>query len=239
MTVVFSTASAAGVVVAADCAITNDFGGVIEYQTGRKHWHVPGLGFLATWGARDGNSIGDFLRQSWEKTQGRSIDDFARSVHCFLVDQYRPDERGLSDVGYHIAGMYADGQPALFHSYYSAAVDREQRGHFDFQVIGPPPGSVQFLYNGRNDLVHPYLQPLLHEIQRGRDTRFRTDTLPALAHLAHFIMRVIAEITPGVAAPFIIGAISPDGQAIRLRYDESPVSLEQIGRDLVAPQQLA
>jgi hypothetical protein len=61
MTIVLSAASPSLIVVSVDSAVTRDFRDGREYSTGRKAYLFPGVGCVATWGARDGNQIGRFL----------------------------------------------------------------------------------------------------------------------------------------------------------------------------------
>ena len=59
--VVFTPLMSGFVVMAADSAVTNEFGTSREYQTGRKSYFFKGLGCITTRGARDHNKIGPFL----------------------------------------------------------------------------------------------------------------------------------------------------------------------------------
>ena len=61
VTVVFTAMISGFVVMAADSAVTIEFGTSREYQTGRKSYFFKGLGCITTWGARDHNKIGPFL----------------------------------------------------------------------------------------------------------------------------------------------------------------------------------
>jgi hypothetical protein len=233
MTVILTANSPFGVVLAADSAVTRDFADVREYDTGRKHWHIPGIGFVATWGARDGNEIGRHLERNWPAASGRGIRDLACSVHQYLVGTYRPDERESDDVGYHVAGITPDGMPAVFHSYYNAARD-DVFPHYDLQFIGPRPGISHYLYNGRNDIAHNLVTTLINEARFGKDARFRGESIAEIAHLAHFILRTVAEITPSVGPPYILSAKHISGEEVKLRYEHSTVPLEQFRCDFAA-----
>jgi hypothetical protein len=232
MTVVLTAGSPYGIVMAADSAVVHDFDhGVREYDTGRKLWHVPTVGFVATWGARDSNGISRHLTDQWSDVAGRTIGDLARSVHSYLVGDYRPDELGLQDVGYHIAGIYADGTPAVYHSYFNTARNPTSFGNYDFQMIGPRLSDTQYLYNGRNDIAHSIITTLIAEARLGRDPRFRGESLAEIAHLAHFVLRVATEITPTVSPPYIICAKHSSGQEIKRSYNKGDTSLDQFRHD--------
>lgn len=230
MTLVITIGSPAGVVMAADTAVRFDFADVREYGSGRKLWHIPNVGFVSTWGARDANNIGQFLRDHWSDPGTRGVEDLARSVNTYLVTEYRPEEMGAQDVGFHIAGLYPDRQPAMFHAYFNTARDAISRGHYDFQHIGPRAGT-QFLFNGRNDLAHPLIEALINEAHYGADPQFRGESIAELAHLAHFVLRVATEITPSVGAPYIICAKHANGREVLKPYEQLVASLSQFQCD--------
>jgi hypothetical protein len=234
MTVVLTIGSPSGVVMATDSAVTRDFGSFREYDTERKLWHVAGVGFVSTWGARDGNRIGPFLEKQWADKRNRTVDDLARSIHGYLIGEFRPDEAGLQDVGFHIAGVRSDGGPAVYHSYFHTPRDATSFGSYDLQMIGPRAETTQFLYNGRNDIVHSIVATLIAEGHSGADPRFRGESIGQLAHLSHFVLRMASEITPGVGAPYIICAKFRDGREIKQRYDQVLIPLTQFEADFPA-----
>ena len=232
MTVVLTVGSPFGIVMAADSAVVHDFdNGVREYHTGRKLWHVPTIGFISTWGARDSNGIGRHLSEQWSNVGSRTIGDLARSVHSYLVTEYRPDELGLQDVGYHIAGVTRDGAPAVYHSYFNTPRNVSSFGNYDFQLIGPKIPETQFLYNGRNDIAHNIVITLINEARLGKDPRFRGESLAEIAHLAHFVLRVATEITPSVSPPYIICGKHATGREIKKSYNKDDTPLEQFRHD--------
>ncbi len=219
MTVVFTAVSADWIVAAADSAVTLDFADHREYETGRKFWAIPGVGSLSTWGARDGNLIGRKLDAEWSKADGRSVDDLARAAHAYLTSEFQPREHALGDAGYHIAGFMSDGTPRLFHSYFENPRDSGRQSFYDFQDIAIAPGVKQFLYNGRNDLAHTLITLVLDELKAGRATRLRVDSVAEACFLAHFVVRIAAEITPEVGPPFLLRVLLPSGESRMLRYE--------------------
>jgi hypothetical protein len=224
MTVVFSAVSERCIVMAADSAVTNDFEDAPrEYTIGRKLYHVPGVGFVSTWGARNANRLYELLGKEWDIPGERTIDDLARSVHSWLVKDYQPDAIGLGDVGYHVAGYLPTGRPALHHSFWNVPGDPSSLGSYTHQLIGPRGSITQFLYNGRNDLAERVIGALLSEIRDGKDTRFSVRTPGGIAYLAHLVMRFAAELTPEVGPPFVIRVLAPSGRTGVRSLDMSPV----------------
>lgn len=223
MTVVFSVASKNCVLMAADSAVSLDFGSSREYETGRKLYHVEGVGFVGTWGARNANAIGRFLASNWSHSDGRTVNDLARAVHAWLIGEYKPDVIGVGDVGYHVAGFLPDGSPALHHSFWNVPGDASSRGSYTHQMIGPNGDITQFLYNGRHDLAERVVGALLNEIRTGKDTKFSPKSNGGLLYLGHLIMRFASELTPEVGPPFVVRLMLPTGASLVRRLEMSPV----------------
>lgn len=233
MTVVFTAVSAEWIVAAADSAVTLDFSDHREYETGRKFWAIPGVGSLSTWGARDGNLIGRKLDMEWARPEGRSVEELAGAAHAYLTNEFQPREHALGDAGYHVAGFMPDGTPRLFHSYFQSPSESGREPFYDFQDIAIAPGVKQFLYNGRNDLAHTLISLVLDELRAGRATRLRVDSVAEACFLAHFVLRIAAEITPEVGPPFLLRVLLPSGGARTLRYETMDrVPLEVFEKDL-------
>lgn len=231
MTVLFTAVSADWIVAAADSAITRDFGDFVEYDRERKMWVIPGAGVLSTWGARDGNQIGQLLRGRASGSTTETVTELARIANEYLTNEYCPRERGLGDVGYHIAGFLPGGVPALYHAYFEIPEDPSREPFYDFQDIQIPPGARQFLYNGRNDLAHALITLVLTQIQQGRATHFKVQSPADAAYLAHFIMRIAAEITPEVGPPFQLHVLMPTGASITKSYGSETIGVSEFERD--------
>ncbi|MFN4772617.1 MAG: hypothetical protein ACK6DR_01495 [Gemmatimonas sp.] len=223
MTVVFSAASERLVLMAADSAVSLDFEHGREYETGRKLYYVDGVGCVSTWGARNANDIGKYLREAWATPGARTVDDLARGVHAWLVENYQPDVMGLGDVGYHTAGFLPSGRPALYHSFWNVPGDATSLGSYTFQMIGPKGSITQFLYNGRNDIAQRVIEALLSEVRAGKETHFSPRSPGGILYLAHLVLRFAAELTPEVGPPFVVRAIAPDGRTASRRLEVTPV----------------
>src|SRR5262245_47831872 len=116
MTVVFSAATPEIIVMTADSAVTLTISDRREYEEGTKAYMFPRTGCVVTWGARDGNRPGSWLRERLSQKQ-HTVDDLAILVHQYLTEVYQPGDRGADDVGYHVAG-FRDGQPRLHHVFW-------------------------------------------------------------------------------------------------------------------------
>lgn len=115
MTIVLTGIAPRLIVVTADTAVIKDFeDGHREYEEGQKLFRFPGVGCVATWGVRDGNRIGDFLRRAHIDAEHHSIEDLEPLVHTYLTEEYQPREHGLGAVGYHIAGFDHRTHPRFF-----------------------------------------------------------------------------------------------------------------------------
>jgi len=228
VTIVFSVIMQQLIVMSADSAVTLDFGDTREYREGRKSFFYPGVGCVTTWGARNGNHIGDYLEGLHISPERHTVENLASFVHEYLSREYRPDQIGLDDVGYHVAGFDRQRRPRLFHVFYGfdrpRSAEQTEREYKMYDHT-PPPEDVQFLYNGRNDLAHVVVQTMFLQLASGSDSRFRLDDPVSLVCFADFVSRFGAELTPEVGPPFLTYLISPRNESARLRNDHlSPIS---------------
>lgn len=232
MTIIFSIIMHQLIVMAADSAVTLDFGETREYQEGQKSFFYPGVGCVTTWGARDGNHIGNYLENLHISPRQHTVQNLASLVFEYLAHEYRPDQNNLDDVGYHVAGFDRQRQPRLFHVFYG--FDRPkppEQTKQDYKLYDhtPPPQMIQFLYNGHNDIADTMVRTMSRLLERGCDSRFRLNDPVSLVCFADFVSRVGAELTPEVGPPFIINLISPRNESERLRNDQlSPISQDSI-----------
>src|SRR5690349_8311269 len=93
MTVVFSAATPEIIVMTADSAVTLTIGDQREYDEGTKAFLFPQIGCVATWGARDRNWPGTWLRERLDPKQ-HTVADLALMVQTYLTEVYQPRERG-------------------------------------------------------------------------------------------------------------------------------------------------
>ena len=159
-----------------DSVITNEFnnGATVEYEEGKKAYFFKGIGCVATWGERVGNQIGRFLNEQNLAPESHSVEDLARLVNQYLIEDYRPHEDGLVDVGYHVAG-FIPGRPRLYHIFYGFDRPRPpEQTEPDYKYYDHSPQSpleVSLLYNGRNDLAHSAVQTILAEERQNHEAR--------------------------------------------------------------------
>jgi hypothetical protein len=240
MTIVFSIIHPLLITLAVDRAVTRVFneGEFTEYDTGRKAYHYPGVGVVATWGARDGNNIGSFLEQQKIEASTHNVDTLADLVFHYLKEDYCPHERGADDVGYHIAGFDINHRPRLYHILYGfdrprreEQIEREYK-RLDHSPVEP--NQLQFLYNGRNDLAEPMIRLFMAQLMQGFATRFNLSKLEDIVLLSDFIIRFSAEITPEVGPPFRTFLIAPDNQISSFTNDElRPVQRDDVSNLIV------
>ncbi len=116
MTICLSIASPEIILMTSDSTVVLDFDdGQREYTTEGKFHCIPGVGCVTTWGARQGNTVQLFLEKQNVSPTSHSVDDLANLVHQFLTKEYKPDKRGLDDVGYHVGSFDAHRRPRLYH----------------------------------------------------------------------------------------------------------------------------
>jgi hypothetical protein len=230
MTIIFTAVTPSMIVMTADSAVTLFFQDRREYEEGTKLYAFPGIGSLATWGARDGNQLGMWLREHVREGH-HPIDALAGSVYYYLSHVYQPGERDADDVGYHIAG-FVDGRPRLFHAFYG--FDRPRPANQTeraYKLYDHSPGGrgVEMLYNGRNDLADTVVANLLAQIRQGGDVRYDIQNPVGLIQFCDFVARFAAELTPEVGPPITTVIISHRNQIARL-VNESfvPLQSEQI-----------
>lgn len=215
MTIVFSAVSPLELIVmGVDSALTLDFAArhEREYQEAVKVFRFVGVGCVGLWGAMDGNRVGQFLHSQDISPKTHSIVDLANLVDRYLSEEYRPDERNLGDVGYHVAGYDHEGRPHLYHVFYGFDQPRplgQKDRHYRFYPHADPPDKYHFLFNGRADLASLVIQTLLDEIKEGHDVTYDVRTGVGLARFADFVLRFGAEMTPEVGPPFLTHIISP------------------------------
>jgi hypothetical protein len=171
MTILLTIASPSCITMTVDSAITNTFSTHVEYETGRKAYHIQGVGCVSTWGERVGNRIGEFLTDQSLESRHATVDELADLVLTYLTDDYAPDKDELIDVGFHVAGYDTKGspfpRPRIFHIFYG--FDRPRRPDQtvpSYQKYDHSPQSIfdiSFLYNGRNDLAQAAVQAQLNE----------------------------------------------------------------------------
>ena len=233
MTIVLSIAGQDHIVMAADSAVMLDFGESREYEQGRKTYMYPGVGCVSTWGSREANQVGRYLSQELGNLDTPSVEHLAELTFTYLTQEYRPDDIGLDNVGYHIGGFDSDQAPRLFHVFYGfdrpRPPDQIERkyGKYDHS---PGPDGMFFLYNGRNDLAFLTINTFLREVSKGADTVLDMSEIIDRVMLADLVLRFASEITPQVAPPFITHVISPRNTSVIVRNDE----LIPLDRDLIS-----
>jgi Uma2 family endonuclease len=237
MTVVFSIIHQSGKLIAitVDSAVTTIVSsGEVEYDTGRKLYNFPGVGCVVTWGARDGNNIGQFLSQKNITPFDHNVDTLADLVNDFLRNHYCPHEEDRPDVGYHVAGFDSQGKPKLFHIFWLCSTSQyyDAKSTYHYQKNLSNPG--QLLYNGRNDLANVVISALLKEQSLLKDTNFDLSHPISLVCFADMVARFAAELTPEVGPPFFTYLISPKNEIKYVRNNEySPIRLDIVVRRLV------
>lgn len=206
MTIIFSMASPNFILMTSDSAVTHTFKDHQEYDTGRKIYNFPGVGGVTTWGSRDHNFIGRYLDQFNIQSSTHTIEDLVEIVNQYLVNEYKPHEYSLDDVGYHVAGFTKNGIPKLYHVFYG--FDRPRPPNqtirkYERYEHSPPPPNMYFLYNGRNDLANAVVQTFLNQIYRGTPMRFNLANPVDTLLFGDFLTRFGAELTPEVGPPII------------------------------------
>lgn len=234
MTIVFSYASQFAIVMSADSAITNEFEDHVEFETANKSYPIPGIGCITTWGERVGNQIGQFLRNNPFDPNRDDVTHLASRVYDYLRNEYRPQELGLGDLGFHIAGFDRSGEPRLFHAFWGFDRPRPENQlsqKYELYDHSPERGKVDFLYNGRNDLAFVVVNTMLGQIMQGNIVRYDLRLPDGLVLFADFVVRFGAELTPEVGAPFVTQIISPaNGISTIINQTFSPLDRSKIIR---------
>jgi hypothetical protein len=223
MTVTLAIASPGLIVMAVDSAVTVEFTDSVEYTTGRKSYFFKGVGCVTTWGARDQNRVGDFLHSRGVSSQNHTVFSLADLVQEYLTTHFRPDQLGLSDVGYHIAGFDPARKPRLFHIFWGFDRPRppgQTQAKYERYEHSPQPGTTFFLFNGRNDLAGAPISAMITEIQSGKKSRFDISQPSDLVRFADFVLRFASEITPEVGPPFLTYLIGANNVAIKVENRE-------------------
>ena len=206
MTVVFTVARPFAIVAACDSAVKEEIEGDVSYSTGAKSYCIEGVGVVTTWGARDGNSIGQFISKLRDTGHTPDVTELAAQVRSFLENDFNPRDRGSGDVGYHVAGFH-NGVPHVYHVFWNAPGEgRPATGLYDTQQDNPGSG-IFMLYNGREDLAHAMASALVGEIERGQRPPMGLGTALGLVALAHLVLRFSAELSHDVSPPFIANVI--------------------------------
>ena len=237
MTIVFSCVSDKLIAMTVDSAVVKDFdSGNREYTTGRKAFLFDGVGCVATWGARDANLIGDYLQKQNISSASHSVIDLADLVETYLTKVYNPEQMGLDDVGYHVAGFDENGYPRMYHIFWG--FDRPRRVEQSKQEYkrndhSPSSGAIQFVYNGRNDLAQTVVETVLEQAREGNVVSFSFSQPCDLARFGDFIARFAAEVTPEVGPPFVTCLLSPSNKATIVRNNNlCPIDQEELSKKL-------
>lgn len=229
MTVIISSPSNKLIVMTADSVITNSFASRSEYEEGTKAFRLDGVGVVTTWGERSRNKLGSFLRDQKIQPQTHSVIDLNELTWRYLIEEYRPKDYSLDEVGYHVGGFDREGQHRLFHNFWGfnrprqpdeTAPDYHKYDHSDWK----------FVYNGRNDLAHAVVEKLIQEVRAGKEVRYDPETSIGIICFCDFVARFAAELTPEVGPPFSTCLIFPDNSIAVIENDSfCPV---QINDDL-------
>jgi len=237
MTIVFSCVSDKLIAMTVDSAVIRDFdSGNREYTTDRKAFLFDGVGCVATWGARDANRIGDYLQKQNISSVSHSVNDLADLVEAYLKEEYNPEQMRLDDVGYHVAGFDRNGCPRMNHIFWG--FDRPRRAEQSKQEYkrnnhSPSSGTIQFVYNGRNDLAQMVVETLLKQTKEGNVVSFNFSQPCDLARFGDFVARFAAEVTPEVGPPFVTCLLSPSNKATIVRNNKlCPINQEEVSKKL-------
>jgi hypothetical protein len=232
MTIVFSGGTHSFLVMANDSAIERRFGdGHLEYDTGGKSFCLDGVGVVTMWGARDGNHLITHLHSLDLRPDQHSVEDLAYAVNRYLTETYAPHRGdGVEDTGYHVGGFTPEGQVRLYHIFWNAHRSGDAHagvGAYTLEFHHPSAGSIGFLYNGRSDIVSSVVRTLINEINQGRELRFPM-TPSGICRLAHFVLRVGAELTKQVSPTFLVHVLSPSKRCVRVEVDPVTPSDDQV-----------
>ena len=233
MTIVFSAISHDLIVMTVDSAVTRDFeDSRREYDTGRKSYLYPGVGCVTTWGARDGNQVGDFLDKHGIAPNRHSIRDLADLVYQYLTEEYQPREHNLDDTGYHVAGFDQDCKPRFFHIFWGfdqPKPDEQVERKYERYDHSPYPGRIEYFYNGRNDLADRMINTFIDQVRAGNATHFDSFSHEGLVRIGDFVVRFASELTPEVGPPFYVHIIPSNNRPVCIKNDIlCPISQKEI-----------
>lgn len=238
MTIVLTGIMPGLIVVTADSAVTKDFeDGHREYEEGHKLFRFPGVGCVATWGEREGNRIGDFLRARIDPHH-HSIEDLEALVWTYLTKEYQPHEHDLGAVGYHIAGFDRHSHPRFFEVLWGPkSRTRMTDAQWEYRRYDNTPSSRKgliFSYGGRFDLIHTTVTTLIglynEEINTGGDLRYDYLNRPSgLVQFVDLVARFVGELTREVGPPFVSCLVSPSNEVqVLVNNSFSPVNVEEV-----------
>jgi hypothetical protein len=240
VTVTISVATSQFLILAADAAVTLDFGDWREYETGPK-LHRNDAAVVTTWGARDANEIAHFVRRP--SSAGLLADVLAKELFTYLRAEYDPRAMGLGTIGYHVGGFDSTGRARLFHVFYEPDGYNETTppgGLYELQDQSPTQERPRvFLYNGRSDLAHSAVSSLLSQVRNGLASKFDVSSFPDMWRFAHLVLRFAAELTPEVGPPFVISGTTSHRAVARRVYRDwepcSPENAEEVAAELRVP----
>lgn len=221
----------------ADSAVTNEFEASREYTTGQKLYIFQGVGCVATWGARDGNNIGRYLKSKINPDDGLDVSGLAHLVLKYLIDEYQADSPISNDIGFHVAGFNTQGKAYLYHVFWGAPRPNPSSQGQNYDISDHSPSfqiPIQLVYNGRNDIANNSIQTLIQEMRRKGDIRFDITTAIGMAQFSDMLVRFAAEITPEVGPPFQTALISPTnniGYIINEHW--SPINLTRLSEVVI------
>lgn len=235
MTMVITAASRDFIIMANDSAVVNYFNdGHREFEKGRKHFYLNGIGCVTMWGGRNGNQLIRYLEDR-KLGPDNSIEQLAAEVNHYLADVFRPHDPPSSDTGYHVAGFNRNGEPHVYHVFWNVRTGSEaqaQVGEYSFQHYRPTQPFI--LHNGRNDLVNHVISALNVEVRKNSISRFPPD-LPGLCSFTHFCLRFGAEISDDVSPPFKIHVQIPGQRSITMTLEnEAALNREWFEEELNA-----
>ncbi len=240
MTVLFSIASTESIVMAADSAVTRDFGDHQEYDTVRKTWSRGGVGCVMTWGELGGGQfwrLCEFLDQQGLAAGKHCVHDLADLVYGYLANDYQPDHYHLGEVGYHVGGFDLAGMPYLYHVFWGCDRPRRQeRREPAYRKLSHTPGQDQLvaLYNGRNELAEVPIRVLVSQLNQGQIPRYNPHTEVGIAQFADFVMRFSAELTPQVSPPFTMSVMRAGCDTLVITDNTfSPIDVHAVQRRLL------
>lgn len=218
MTIVVSGVLPNLITVTVDSAITNSSAGlVLDYEIARKLFVYEGVGYVATWGARDGvDNLRKFLEKQNISSETHNVRKLASLVDDYLRNHYCPHsiDPHHDEVGYHIGGFNQEGKPQLYHIFWginNPPEPDEIEPNYHRQHIVLTSGSL-LLYNGRNDLANLVIRKLISEIKAGKQARYNPSDPFSIVLLGDLIARFAAELTPEVGPPFITLIVAPNNK---------------------------